>query len=124
MERCVLVLGNFLYLAIKLGGAGLIDTAGLLQMAGAHGLEDAKDARGIDIGSKLGGVEADLHMALGSQIIYLIRLYLIHHLYQAHGVTHVTIVQMEVWLTFEMSYTLTKIYRRTTDDSVYIISFF
>ena len=52
MEGGVLVLGDFFYLAIELGGRGLIDAAGLLQMAGAHGLEHAENTGGIHICGK------------------------------------------------------------------------
>ena len=85
-------------------------------------LQNTQDASSIHIGRELGRVEANLHVALGGQIVYLIRLNLIYHLHQAHGVTHIAIMQMEVWLTFEMSNTLTEIYRRTTDDAMYFIT--
>jgi len=123
MEGGVLVLGNFLYLAIELGGAGLIDAAGLLQVAGANGLEHAEHTGGIDIGRELGRVEADLHMALGSEIVYLIGLHLIHHLDYRHGVAQVGIVQVEVGLALQMGNALTEIDTAAADNTVNFVSF-
>ena len=49
-------------------------------------------------------------MALGREVIYLIRAHLGHYLEHAHGVGHVSIVQMEMRTSLQMSYPFTKIY--------------
>ena len=122
MEGGVLVLGNFFYLAVELGGGGLIDTAGLLQVAGTHGLEHAEHTGGIDIGRELGRVEADLHVALGRKIIYLIGLHLVHYLDYRHGVAQVGIVQVEVGLTLQMRNALPEVYTGAADDAVHLVA--
>ena len=63
-------------------------------------------------------------MALCCEIVYLIRTNLRYNLDNTHGVAHVSKMEMEVWLTFEMCYTLTKIGRCATDHAMYFISFF
>ena len=86
VEWGILVLGHFLNLTVEFGGAGLIDAAGLLQMAGAHGLQHAEHAGGIDVSGELGRVEGDLHVALSGQIVNLVGPHLVHHLHDRHGV--------------------------------------
>ena len=86
MEGGVLVLGDLLHLAVELTGAGLIDAAGLLQMAGTDGLEHAEYAGGIDIGRELGRVETYLHVALGGEVVDLVGTHLVDHLDDGHRV--------------------------------------
>ena len=124
MEGGVLVLGHLFYLAVELGGAGLIDAAGLLQMAGAHGLEDAQDARGIDIGGELGRVEADLHVALGGQVVDLVGTHLVNNLHDGHGVAQVGIMEVEVGLALEVGNALAEIDAGASYNTMYFISFF
>ena len=71
MEGSVLVQGHFLYLAVELRPAGLIDSAGFLQVAGAHGLKHTENAGSIDFGRGLGRVETDLLVDLGGQVANL-----------------------------------------------------
>ena len=122
MEGGVLVLGNLLYLAVELGGAGLIDAAGLLQVAGTHGLEHAEHTGGIDIGRELGRVKTDLHVALGRKIVYLVGLNFVHHLHNRHGVAQVGIVQVEVGLALQMGNALTEIDTAAADDAVHFVA--
>ena len=123
MEGGVLVLGNLLHLAVELGGAGLIDAAGLLEVAGAHGLQHAEHTGGIDIGRELGRVETDLHVALGRKVVDLIGLHLVHHLDYRHGVAQVGIVQVEVGLALQMGNALTEIDTAAADDAVNFVAF-
>ena len=86
MERGVLVLGDLLHLAIQFTGASLVNLAGFLQVAGAHSLEHAEDAGGIDIGRELRTVKRNLHVALGGQVVDLVGLHLINHFHNRHRV--------------------------------------
>ena len=124
MEGGVLVLGHLFYLAVELGGAGLVDAAGLLQVAGAHGLEHAEDAGGIDIGRELGRVEADLHVALGGQVVDLVGPHLVDHLDDGHGVAQVGIVEVEVGLALEVGNALAEVHGAAADDAVHLVTFF
>ena len=122
MERGIFVLGNFFYLAIELGSRGLIDTAGLLQMAGAHSLEHAEYTSGIDISREFRRVETDLHMALGCQVVYLVGTDFVHDLDYGHGVTQVGIVQMEMGLALQMSDALAEVNAAAADYAVHFVA--
>ena len=74
MERCVLVLRNFLDLSVKLRGGCLIDTAGLCHTQLTNSLQDAQYTYSIHISRKLRAIERHLHMALCSKVIYFIGL--------------------------------------------------
>ena len=63
------LLDAFLKLAVELGCRGLIDAAGLLEVVGTDGLEDAEDAYCIDIGCELWCIERHLHMALCGEVV-------------------------------------------------------
>ena len=102
MERSVLILRYFLDLAVKLRGGCLIDLAGLLKMIGPDGLEDSEDTHCIDVCSELRGIERYLDVRLGGEVVDFCRLYLANQLDKGHRVTHVSIMQVEVRLTFEV----------------------
>ena len=123
MEGGVLVLRNFLHLAIELGGAGLIDAAGLLQVAGTHGLEHTEHTGGIDIGRELGRVKADLHVALGGEIVDLVRFNLVNNFYYRHGVAQVCVMQVKVRLAFQVRNALAEVNTATADDTMHFVAF-
>ena len=122
MERRVLVLGHLLYLAVKFRGGSLIDTAGLFQTTGTHGLQHTQHARSVHVCRELGRVKAYLYMTLCCQIVYFVRAHQAHHLYQRHGIAQVTIVEVEVLPSLQVGNTFTVVHRRTADDSVYLIT--
>ena len=124
VERSVLVLWHFLYLAIELGGGSLIDAARILETKLAHSLEDAQYTYCIDVGSELRRVEADLHVALSSEVVDFAWTNLADNAKDAHRVTQVGIVEVEVWGSFKMCDTLAIVDRRTTDCAVDFVSFF
>ena len=102
MEGGVLVLRHFFYLAIELGGRCLIDSAGLLQMVGAHSLKDTEHAHCIYIGRELRRIEAYLHMRLCGKVIDLGGLHFAYEFDERHGVAHIGIVEVEMWGAFQM----------------------
>jgi hypothetical protein len=116
-------LWHLLYLTIELGGRGLVNAAGMGESTGTNGLQYAQNACGIDVGSELWGVEADLYVALSSQVIYLIGTYLADDLYETHRVREVAVVEVEMGLSFEMRNALTIIYAATTDDTMHLVAF-
>jgi hypothetical protein len=71
-------------------------------MAGAHGLQDTEDTRGIHVGCKLGRIEAHLNMALRRQVVYFIGADLIHHFDDGHGIAQVCKMQMKMRLSFQV----------------------
>ena len=122
MERSVFILGDLLYLAVQLGGGGLIDAAGVLQAAEAHSLQHAQHAGGIDIGCELRHIEADLHMALGGQIVDLIRAHGADNREDAHRIAQIAVVQVEVGVTLQMGDALTVINGGAADNAVDIVA--
>ena len=123
MERGLLILGHLLHLSIKLRSGSLVDTAFILKAACPDSLQNTQNASSINVSSKLWRVEADLHMALSSQIIYLRWPDSSNNLNQRHGVTKVTIMQVELRITLKMGNTLAIIYRGTTYDTMHVITF-
>ena len=110
MERSVLILRDFLYFSVKLGGGCLVNAAGVGQTALAYSLKYPEHSGGVHVCGELRRVEADLHVALGSEVIYFVRADLAHHLDEAHGVAHIGVMQMEIRTAFEMCDPLSVIY--------------
>ena len=123
MEGGVLVLRNFLYLTIELRGRCLIDAAFVSQATLADCFQYTKYTGRIDIGRELGRVEADLYVALGRLVVYLIGLHLVHHLHYRHGVAQVGIMQVTMRLTLQMGNTLAEVHTTAADDAVNFVSF-
>lgn len=92
MERRVLVLGNLLDLAVQLGRRCLINAAGVLEAGQAHSLQHAQHAGGIDVGGELRHIKADLHMALGGEVVDLVGPHGADDGEDAHGVAQIAVV--------------------------------
>ena len=123
VEGGVLVLGHFLDLAVELGGGGLVDLAAAGEAYLADGLDDAEDADGIDIGGELGGVEADLHMALGGKVVDLRGAHVGDDADDGHGVAEVGVVEVEVGAALEVGDALAVIDGGAADDAMDVIAF-
>ena len=123
VEGGVLVLGHFLDLAVELGGGGLVDLAAIGEAYLADGLDDAEDADGIDIGGELGGVEADLHMALGGKVVDLRGAHVGDDADDGHGVAEVGVVEVEMGAALEVGDALAVIDGGAADDAMDVIAF-
>ena len=123
VEGGVLVLGHFLDLAVELGGGGLVDLAAIGEAHLADGFDDAEDADGIDIGGELGGVEADLHVALGGEVVDLRGAHVSDDADDGHGVAEVGVVEVEVGAALEVGDALAVIDGGAADDAVDVIAF-
>ena len=123
MEGGVLVLGYFLDLAVELGGGGLVDLAAIGEAHLADGLDDAEDADGIDIGGELGGVEADLHVALGGEVVDLRGAHVGDDADNGHGVAEVGVVEVEVGAALKVGDALAVIDGGAADNAVDVIAF-
>ena len=124
VERCVLVLGNLLDLAVQLGRRCLIDAAGVLEAGQAHSLQHAQHAGGIDVGGELRHIKADLHMALGGEVVDLVGPHGADDGEDAHGVAQIAVVQVEVRVTLQMGDALAVIDGGTADDAVDVVALF
>ena len=124
MERCVLVLGNLLDLAVQLGRRCLINAAGVLEAGQAHSLQHAQHAGGIDVGGELRHIKADLHMALGGEVVDLVGPHGADDGEDAHGVAQIAVVQVEVRVTLQMGDALAVIDGGAADDAVDVVALF
>ena len=61
-------------------------------------------------------------MALCSQVVNLIRLYLIHNTDKAHGITQVSIMKMEMRLPFQMVNSVSSVYTGTANHPVNVVA--
>ena len=71
-------------------------------MISAYSLQHTEYAYCINVSSELWCVKAYLYVALSSQVINLGWLYLTHKLNERHRVGEVSIVEVEIGLTFEV----------------------
>ena len=62
-------------------------------------------------------------MRLCSKVINLIRQHFAYELDERHGVRHVGIVKVEMWGSFQMSYSFAIIHRRPADDAMDFVAF-
>ena len=122
VKRGVLVLRDFFDLTVEFACAGLINTAGLFEVVGAHGLKHAEDASSINVGGEFRGVKRNLHVALGREVIDFGRQDLAHDLHKAHGVAHVGVVQVEIRLAFKVCNAFAEVHRGAADDAVDLVS--
>jgi len=123
VEGGVLVLRHFLDLAVELGGGGLVDLAAIGEAHLADGLDDAEDADGIDVGGELGGVEADLHVTLGGEVVNLRGAHVGDDADDGHGVAEVGVVEVEVGAALEVGDALAVIDGGAADDAMDVVAF-
>ena len=84
-----------MHFAVKLGGRGLIETAGFLQAENADGLEDAQRAEPVGIGGIFRRLETDEHVTLRGEIIDLVGLHLLDQADEIGRIRDVAIMQKE-----------------------------
>lgn len=123
MEWSVLVLRYFLYLSIKFRSRCLVDATAIGQPVDPYSLKNAQHSNGIHIGSKLGRVKANLYVALGGKIIDFCWTKITDQTNNAHRVTHVRIVKVEIGLSLQMCDTWTIVHTATPNDAMNIITF-
>ena len=88
-----LALGHLLHLAVELGGGCLVNLRLSDQAQDAHRLQNAQHADGVHVPGILRHVEAHLHMALGRQVIDLVRLDDIDDANQGGGIRQIALVE-------------------------------
>ncbi|CAA7613533.1 Phytase family (modular protein) [Candidatus Terasakiella magnetica] len=95
IERRGLALRNFPRRTVKLGGRSLIEPGGLFHLQDADGLKQAQSAKCVGIGGVFRGVETDLDVALGREVVDLGRLGFLHQSDKIGGVSHVAVMHEE-----------------------------
>lgn len=93
IEGRELALGDLAHLAEELGGGGLVEAAGLLEAAGADGVQQAQRADSVDLGGVLGEVEGDLDVGLGAEVVDLVGADLGDDVAEVGAVGEVAVVQ-------------------------------
>ncbi len=106
-ERGCLALRRFLHLAIEFGCGCLIETDGLLHPQDPDRLQQSQRSDRIGVCRIFRGLETDLNVALGSEIVDLVGLDLLHDPQQVGGVGQITIMQVQldsvgVWILIKM----------------------
>ncbi len=91
------LLGDFLYQAVELAGAGLVEACFLFQTEDANGFEQAQHTQGVGVGGVFGLFEADGDVALGGEVVYLVGLNLLDDADEAGAIGHVTMVEEEAY---------------------------
>ena len=122
VERGILVLRDFFYLAVEFAGTRLVNAAGLFEVVGTHSLQNAEHAGRVHVGGKFRRIEGNLHMALCREVVNFGRLDLAHHLHEAHGIAQVAKVQVEVWLALQVRNAFAVINRRTANNAVDLVA--
>ena len=122
VERSRLALGNFLDLAVQLGGGSLIYLAGLGQTADTNGFQHTQNAQSVHIAGIFRSIKGDLNMALSGQIIDLIGLDLAHQTDQTRGIGQIAVVQGDSVLLDQVVNTSGVGDGRPADDAVDLIA--
>jgi len=89
-------LRDLLDLAIEFAGRGLVELCFLFQSKDAYSFQKPQGSYGIGICGILGRIERDLHMALGGEVVYLVRLRFLDDPYQVRGVGQVAVMHEEI----------------------------
>mmetsp|Transcript_39689 Transcript_39689/g.99356 ORF Transcript_39689/g.99356 Transcript_39689/m.99356 type:complete len:299 (-) Transcript_39689:242-1138(-) len=95
VEGRLLALAGLLDLAVELRGRGLVVPAGLLEAGLADCLESVEGADGVDVCRVDGEFKRRVHVALGRQVVELVRLHLVQEGDQVVEVCDVAIVREE-----------------------------
>ena len=95
IERGGFTLGHFLHQAVKFRGRSLIEAGLLFQTQNADRLKQTQRADSVGIRGVLGGFKADLHMALGGQIVDFVRLGLLNDADQVGRIRQIAVMQVK-----------------------------
>ena len=109
IEGSGLLLWHLLHLSEELGGGSLIDFGLFLQTEDAHSLQHAQCAHGIGFGCIFGHVKRYFDVALCSEVINLVGLYLLDDADERAAVGHVAIVQVDGAFLLHVAHPLVEI---------------
>ena len=88
-----LLLGHLLHLPVQLRGGGLVEPACFLHAQNPDALQQAQYPQRVHIPGVLRHVEAHLHVALGRQVVHLLRLYQPQDTDDAAGIAQIPVVE-------------------------------
>ena len=129
VERRGLGLRDFLHLAVKLGGRGLVEPGLFIQPEETDRLEQAQRAGGIHVGGIFRRLETDRHMGLRAKVIDLVRGYFGEDPGQVRGIGQIAVMQLELGVVrmrvlVDMVDPLGVEQRRPALDPVHLIALF
>ena len=96
VERGFFRLRCFLHFAEEFGCGSLVKPGLFFKTEDSHPFQDAQGAKGILIGSILRGLKGNRHMALGGEIVDLIRLDLLDDSDKVCGIGEIPVVENEI----------------------------
>jgi hypothetical protein len=88
---------DLLHQAVELTGAGLVDPRFCGEPQDPHRLQDPQRAQRIAVGGVLRALKAHRHMALGAEVVDLIRLHLLDDADQVGAIGEIAVVEGELW---------------------------
>ena len=104
IERSCFRLGDFLYFTVKFRSGGLVNFCLFLHAEDADSFQHTQRADGICLCGVFRYVERYFYMALCSEVIYFVRLYLLDDADQRAAVRHVTVMQVNGALLLHVAY--------------------
>ena len=104
IERSCFRLGDFLYFTVKFRSGGLVNLCLFLHAEDADSFQHTQRADGICLCGVFRYVERYFYMALCSEVIYFVRLYLLDDADQRAAVRHVTVMQVNGALLLHVAY--------------------
>ena len=93
IKRSALFLRDFLHQPVKLAGARLVNPGFFGEPQDPHRLQDPQRAQRIAVGGVFRTLKAHRHMALGAEVVDLIRLHLLDDPDQVGAVSEVAVVE-------------------------------
>ena len=100
IEGGVLILWDLLHLSVELRRGGLVETCLLGSVQRPDGFQQAQGPERVDVGGVLRGVERHLHVALGRQVVDLVRLDFLNEADEVRRVGQVPVVEEEPHVLF------------------------
>ena len=127
VEGSRLALRHLLHEAVQLARRGLVEARLLRQTSAANRIQHAQHSDAVAVGGILGHLERDLDVALGAQVVQLVRPHLGDDLKEVGGVGQVAVVQEELGVVHVR--VLVQVLdaarvegRRATDDAVHVVA--
>jgi hypothetical protein len=120
-------LRHLLHLAVELRRGGLVELGLLLEATDADGVQQAQRADAVDIGCVLWAFERHSDMALGTEVVDLVRLHELNDAHEAGAVAQITVMQhqplTELRLLIELINPLGVELRAAALDAMHLVAF-
>ena len=122
VKRGLFALGNFLHLAVQLGGGRLVNTRLLCQPGKSDRLQNAQHTEGVNIRCVLRRVKADMDMTLRGEVVNLVRAHGADHFVDRACIGQISIVEVELREPFQVCDTLSVIHAAAANQAVNVVA--